>query len=58
MAIPRNTPGQAGWSRFESEIAKKTAPPIALVVLVAIGWIALARRRRAARKHEGLRVLR
>ena len=32
--------------------------PIALTVLVAIGWIALARRRRAARKHEGLRVLR
>jgi hypothetical protein len=32
--------------------------PIALVVLVAIGWIAVVRRRRAARKHEGLRVLR
>ncbi len=32
--------------------------PIALVILVAVGWLALARRRRAARKHEGLRVLR
>jgi hypothetical protein len=32
--------------------------PIALAILVAVGWLALARRRRAARKHEGLRVLR
>jgi hypothetical protein len=33
-------------------------PPVGLIALVAIGWLAVARRRRAARKHEGLRVLR
>ena len=33
-------------------------PPVGLVALAAIGWLAVARRRRATRKHEGLRVLR
>jgi hypothetical protein len=32
--------------------------PVALVALVAVGWLAVARRRRAGRKYEGLRVLR
>lgn len=32
--------------------------PLALVVLVGVAWLAVARRRRAQRKHEGLRVLR
>ena len=34
------------------------ASPVALLALVGVGWLALARRRRSARKHEGLRVLR
>lgn len=33
-------------------------PPASLVVLVALAWLWLARRRREERKHEGLRVLR
>ncbi|MDP9188324.1 MAG: hypothetical protein M3O25_03645 [Actinomycetota bacterium] len=33
-------------------------PPFSLVVLTALAWIWLMRRRRAERKHEGLRVLR
>jgi hypothetical protein len=33
-------------------------PPVSLAVLVALGWLALARRRRAERKYEGLRILR
>jgi hypothetical protein len=33
-------------------------PPISLAGLAALGWLALARRRRAERKHEGLRILR
>jgi hypothetical protein len=32
--------------------------PISLVVLAALAWLWLSRRRRAERKHEGLRVLR
>ena len=32
--------------------------PIALVALLAIVWLGSARRRRAQRKYEGLRVLR
>jgi hypothetical protein len=32
--------------------------PVALVALVALVWLAVARRRRAGRKYEGLRVLR
>jgi chromate transport protein ChrA len=32
--------------------------PLALVALLAIVWLGSARRRRAQRKHEGLRVLR
>jgi hypothetical protein len=32
--------------------------PVSLVVLVALSWLWLSRRRRADRKHEGLRVLR
>ncbi len=32
--------------------------PLALIALAAIGWLALARRKRAARKYEGLRTLR
>jgi len=32
--------------------------PFSLVVLVALCWLWLSRRRRAERKHEGLRVLR
>jgi hypothetical protein len=39
-------------------ISLTPASPLAVVVLVAVGWLALARRQRAARKHEGLRVLR
>ena len=27
--IPSGTPGHAGWSRFESEMANRTPPPIA-----------------------------
>jgi hypothetical protein len=33
-------------------------PPIAIVAFVAIAYLALARRRKAGRKYEGLRVLR
>jgi uncharacterized protein (TIGR03382 family) len=32
--------------------------PFSLVVLVALAWLWISRRRRAERKHEGLRVLR
>ena len=32
-------------------------PVVALVVLVALAWLAVSRRRRAQRKHAGLRVL-
>jgi len=34
------------------------APPVALVALVALIWLALGRRRRAGEKYEGLRILR
>jgi hypothetical protein len=34
------------------------APPFSLVALTALAWLWLSRRRREARKHEGLRVLR
>jgi hypothetical protein len=34
------------------------APPASLVVLLALAWLWISRRRRAERKHEGLRVLR
>jgi hypothetical protein len=34
------------------------APPFSLVVLLALAWLSLSRRRREERKHEGLRVLR
>jgi hypothetical protein len=33
-------------------------PPLSLAALVALIWLAVARRRREERKHEGLRVLR
>jgi hypothetical protein len=33
-------------------------PPVSLIVLGALAWLATARRRRAGRKYEGLRVLR
>ena len=33
-------------------------PPVSLVALAALGWLALSRRQRAARKYEGLRTLR
>jgi uncharacterized protein (TIGR03382 family) len=33
-------------------------PPVSLVALAALAWLWLSRRRRAERKHEGLRVLR
>jgi hypothetical protein len=39
-------------------VAALIAPPASLVVLAALVWLALARRRRAQRKYEGLRVLR
>jgi hypothetical protein len=32
--------------------------PVALVAFVGVAWLAISRRRRAGRKHEGLRVLR
>jgi len=32
--------------------------PVALIALLAIVWLGSARRRRAQRKYEGLRVLR
>jgi len=32
--------------------------PFSLVVLAALAWLAISRRQRAQRKHEGLRVLR
>jgi hypothetical protein len=32
--------------------------PISLVAAVALAWLGRVRRRRASRKHEGLRVLR
>jgi cytochrome c-type biogenesis protein CcmH/NrfF len=32
--------------------------PVSLVVLAALAWLWFARRQRAQRKHEGLRVLR
>ena len=34
------------------------APPFSLVVLTALAWLWLSRRRAAEQKHEGLRVLR
>jgi hypothetical protein len=34
------------------------APPASLVCAAALAWLALSRRQREARKHEGLRVLR
>jgi hypothetical protein len=33
-------------------------PPAALLVLAALAWLSISRRRRAQRKHAGLRVLR
>ncbi|MGH2956608.1 MAG: hypothetical protein ACRDL6_06400, partial [Solirubrobacterales bacterium] len=33
-------------------------PPASVLALAALCWLALARRRREQRKHEGLRVLR
>jgi hypothetical protein len=33
-------------------------PPISLVALAGLGWLAIARRRRTGRKYEGLRILR
>jgi hypothetical protein len=33
-------------------------PPVSLAALLALGWLAIARRRRAQRKYEGLRILR
>jgi hypothetical protein len=33
-------------------------PPVSLVALLAVGWLGIARRRRAERKYEGLRILR
>jgi hypothetical protein len=33
-------------------------PPVSLAALLGLGWLAIARRRRADRKHEGLRSLR
>jgi hypothetical protein len=33
-------------------------PPVSLLAVLALVWLAAARRRRAARKYEGLRVLR
>lgn len=33
-------------------------PPVSLVALAALAWLALARRRRAGEKYEGLRILR
>lgn len=33
-------------------------PPVGLIALAAVAWLAVARRRQATRKHEGLRVLR
>jgi hypothetical protein len=34
------------------------APPFSLAAAAGLGWLALSRRRREQRKHEGLRVLR
>jgi hypothetical protein len=34
------------------------AQPASLVAAAALAWLALSRRQREARKHEGLRVLR
>jgi hypothetical protein len=39
-------------------IASLLVPPISLIALVVLAWLALARRRRAGEKHAGLRVLR
>ena len=36
----------------------KPISPFSLVVLAALAWLWISRRRQAARKHEGLRVLR
>jgi hypothetical protein len=33
-------------------------PPVSLAALLALAWLAVARRRRAQRKYEGLRILR
>jgi hypothetical protein len=33
-------------------------PPVSLAALLGLAWLAVARRRRAQRKHEGLRILR
>ncbi len=39
-------------------VASYFLPPASLVALAGFAWLGLARRRRDARKHEGLRVLR
>jgi hypothetical protein len=33
-------------------------PPVSLLAVLALGWLMVARRRRADRKYEGLRILR
>jgi hypothetical protein len=33
-------------------------PPVSLIALLGLGWLASARRRRGQRKYEGLRILR
>lgn len=33
-------------------------PPVSLIAVAGLGWLALARRHRAERKYEGLRILR
>ena len=46
------------WARWSSPPLSLFVEPVALVALLAIVWLGSARRRRAQRKYEGLRVLR
>jgi hypothetical protein len=39
-------------------VVSLVVPPFSVVALLALAWLWLSRRRREARKHEGLRVLR
>jgi hypothetical protein len=61
----RRAEGAAGGVSFVVALAAVVlaglsivAPPVSLAAVLALGWLVLARRRRAQRKYEGLRILR
>ena len=55
---PRRSGSSSPWSPSSSPRLSLFLEPLALVALAALGWLGSARRRRAQRKYEGLRVLR